>query len=139
MAPNAANAFNPVSKGDKRLNKFGEFLRITNLDELPQFFNVLLGDMSVVGPRAHPVKFHENYSSFIDHIRLRHLVKPGITGYAQINGFRGDKLNIEENKIFIKNRIEYDIKYIENWSLLLDIKIILRTVTNLLINKNHGI
>lgn len=111
-------------KGDSRVTKIGEVLRKTSLDELPQFINVLLGDMSVVGPRPHAVAHGEFYTQKIDDYMLRHMVKPGITGWAQINGWRGETDTLEK----MVGRIECDVYYIKNWSFLLDIKIIWRTV-----------
>ncbi|AEH46353.1 undecaprenyl-phosphate glucose phosphotransferase [Parageobacillus thermoglucosidasius] len=115
-------------KNDPRRTKFGAFLRKTSLDELPQFFNVLKGDMSVVGPRPERPYFVEKFKDEIPKYMIKHLVRPGITGWAQVCGLRGDTS--------IKDRIEYDIFYIENWSLLFDIKIILKTFSNGLVNKN---
>ena len=109
---------------DNRITKIGLLLRKLNLDELPQFFNVLIGQMSVVGPRPHMLKHTEDYSKLLDNYAVRHLSKPGITGWAQVNGFRGEIKKIED----LKNRIEYDIWYIENWTFLLDIKIVFLTV-----------
>ncbi|GGK30714.1 undecaprenyl-phosphate glucose phosphotransferase [Yeosuana aromativorans] len=119
-----------VTKEDNRLTRIGRFLRRTNLDELPQFINVLMGDMSVVGPRPHMLSYTEDYSKKIDKYNFifRHHVKPGITGLAQIKGYRGE---IETDKDII-NRVKYDIFYIENWSLLLDIKIVVQTFINAL-------
>lgn len=113
---------------DPRKTKFGSFLRKTSLDELPQFFNVLFGHMSVVGPRPERPHFVEQFKEEIPKYMVKHHVRPGITGWAQSNGLRGDT-SIEE-------RIEHDIFYIENWSLLFDIKIIWRTIWNGFINKN---
>ena len=114
-----------VSKNDKRVTKIGKFIRKTSIDELPQFINVLKGDMSVVGPRPHMLSYTDNYSKKIDKYSFifRHHVKPGVTGLAQIKGYRGEIKSDED----IINRIKYDIFYIENWSLLLDVKIILQT------------
>ncbi len=120
--------FIPTSKNDPRVTKFGKFLRRSNLDELPQIFNVLIGNMSLVGPRPHPIPYNNMYKEIVDELRLRHLVKPGITGWAQIHGLRGDVQDEEENKNRIRKRVEYDIWYIENWSFWLDIEIILLTV-----------
>jgi putative colanic acid biosysnthesis UDP-glucose lipid carrier transferase len=117
-----------ASKDDPRLTKLGAFMRKTNLDELPQFFNVLKGEMSVVGPRPHMLKHTEQYSSLIDNYLVRHFAKPGITGWAQVNGYRGETREINDMKM----RVEYDIWYIENWSFLLDIKIIFRTIFNMI-------
>ena len=115
-----------ATRNDKRLTRIGAFLRKTSIDELPQFFNVLAGSMSVVGPRPHMVKENEKYLKSIDKFMVRHFIKPGITGLAQVNGYRGE---IETNSDII-NRIKYDINYIENWTLLLDFKIIILTVFN---------
>jgi len=115
-----------VQKNDPRITKTGKFIRKTSIDELPQFFNVLLGDMSVVGPRPHMVSHTEMYAKRVDKFMVRHFIKPGITGLAQTNGFRGE---VETEKDII-NRVKYDIFYLENWSLLLDIKIIFATVVN---------
>ena len=117
-----------MKKNDSRVTKVGKFLRKTSLDELPQFFNVLKGDMSVVGPRPHMIKYTSKYSKKIDKydFTFRHNVKPGITGLAQISGFRGEI----KSDIDIVNRIKYDIFYIENWSLFFDLKIIFKTVLN---------
>lgn len=113
-------------KGDSRITKFGAFMRKTSMDELPQFFNVLLGNMSVVGPRPHMINLAKEYGELIDNYSVRHYTKPGITGWAQINGYRGETKELSD----MKNRVEYDIWYIENWSLLLDLKIIVRTMIN---------
>ncbi|MDE7386855.1 MAG: undecaprenyl-phosphate glucose phosphotransferase, partial [Muribaculaceae bacterium] len=110
---------------DPRKTRFGNFLRRTSLDELPQFINVLRGDMSVVGPRPHMVKQTEDYSRLIDRYMLRHVVKPGITGWAQVVGYRGATEELWQ----MEGRVEKDVWYIENWNLLLDIKIIIRTIT----------
>ncbi|RKD15079.1 undecaprenyl-phosphate glucose phosphotransferase [Pelobium manganitolerans] len=113
-----------VTRGDKRITKLGKFLRKSSIDELPQFFNVLKGDMSVVGPRPHMLKHTEEYSSIIMKYMIRHYQKPGVTGYAQVNGFRGE-IKTEDQLI---KRIEYDVWYIENWSIWLDLKIIIKTI-----------
>ena len=115
-----------VSKNDPRITKTGRFIRKTSIDELPQFFNVLLGDMSVVGPRPHMVSHTEMYAKRVDKFMVRHFIKPGITGLAQTNGYRGE---VESEKDII-NRVKYDIFYLENWSLLLDIKIVFLTILN---------
>jgi len=111
-------------KDDPRKTKFGEFLRKTNLDEIPQFINVLKGDMSVVGPRPHMLAHTEEFRERVGNYMLRHFVKPGITGWAQVNGWRGP--TDEDYKL--KKRVEFDLWYIENWTFWLDIKIILMTV-----------
>ncbi len=112
-----------VTRDDNRFTKLGRFLRKSSLDELPQFFNVLLGDMSVVGPRPHMLKHTEDYSRILDEYMIRHFVKPGVTGWAQVNGFRGE---IKEHE-HLRKRVEHDIWYLENWSLWLDLKIIFLT------------
>jgi len=113
-----------ATKGDSRLTPIGGFLRQTSLDELPQFMNVLLGDMSIVGPRPHAVAHNEQYRSLIKGYMLRHKVKPGITGLAQINGWRGETDTIDK----MEKRIEFDLEYIRHWSIWLDLKIIFLTV-----------
>lgn len=115
-----------ATQGDARVTKVGAFLRRTNIDELPQFFNVLWGNMSVVGPRPHMLKHTKQYSELINNYLVRHYAKPGITGWAQVNGFRGETKELGD----MKDRVDYDIWYIENWSFLLDIKIIFQTVFN---------
>ena len=117
-----------ATKNDDRITSLGKFLRKTSLDELPQFWNVLKGEMSVVGPRPHMLKHTEEYRQTISKFLVRHYAKPGITGWAQINGFRGETKELED----MKNRVEADIWYVENWSLLLDIRIVLVTVWNML-------
>lgn len=115
-------------KNDPRVTKFGLFLRKSNIDELPQFINVLFGDMSVVGPRPHMIKHTVEYSALIDKYMLRHLAKPGITGWAQVNGYRGETKELYQ----MEKRVEYDVWYIENWSFFLDLKIIYLTVFNMI-------
>jgi len=114
------------------VTKFGVFLRRISLDELPQFFNVLQGKMSIVGPRPHALAHNEFYKESVDAYMLRHKVKPGITGWAQIHGFRGETDTLEK----MQSRVEYDLFYIENWSLWLDIKIIVRTIFSGFTSKN---
>ena len=128
MTPNKNAHLHQATKGDLRITKMGAFIRKTSIDELPQFFNVLFGDMSVVGPRPHMVSHTNMYAQRIDKFMVRHFVKPGITGLAQVSGFRGE---VETDNDII-NRVKYDIFYIENWSLLLDIKIIIQTLSNAL-------
>lgn len=128
MAPNK-NADNiQATKNDMRITKIGRFLRSTSIDELPQFYNVFFGTMSVVGPRPHMVKHTNEYAASVDKYMVRHFVKPGITGLAQVRGYRGE---IEQDAD-IQNRIKFDIFYIENWSLFLDLKIIVQTILNAL-------
>ncbi|MBU3680529.1 MAG: undecaprenyl-phosphate glucose phosphotransferase [Flavobacterium sp.] len=116
-----------ASKNDPRVTKIGRFIRKTSIDEMPQFLNVLLGDMSVVGPRPHLWSQNKAYGNKIKKYMVRHYVKPGITGLAQVRGFRGEIENDED----MINRIKYDVFYIENWSLILDLKIIAQTVINI--------
>ena len=111
-------------KGDPRITPFGGFIRRTSLDELPQFINVLQGRMSIVGPRPHAVAHNEEYRQLIKAYMVRHKVKPGITGWAQVNGHRGETDTIEK----MQARVEYDLEYLRNWSLGLDLQIIVRTV-----------
>ncbi|MCO6524489.1 MAG: exopolysaccharide biosynthesis polyprenyl glycosylphosphotransferase, partial [Candidatus Schmidhempelia sp.] len=113
-----------VTKGDARLTPVGAFLRRTSLDELPQFLNVLWGDMSIVGPRPHAIVHNEYYRNIIIGYMLRHKVKPGITGWAQINGYRGETDTLDK----MEKRVQYDLEYIHNWGVSLDIKIILLTI-----------
>lgn len=115
-----------ATKNDPRKTKFGDLLRRTSIDELPQFINVLKGDMSIVGPRPHMLKHTEDYTRLVDHYMVRHAVKPGITGWAQVNGYRG----LTDQLWKMERRVEHDVWYIENWSFLLDLKIIVRTVMN---------
>ncbi len=117
------NEAKQVSKKDSRVTKIGHFLRKSNLDELPQFFNVFIGNMSLVGPRPHMLEHTLSFSKRVDDYMLRHFVKPGITGWAQINGYRGEIRETEQ----LRQRTIYDIWYEENWSLWLDLRIIFRT------------
>ena len=113
-------------ENDIRVTKIGSFMRKTSIDELPQFLNVLIGNMSVVGPRPHIPSLSSEYQKDVDDYFKRHAVKPGITGLAQVSGYRGEI----KKRSDIKNRVRLDIFYIENWSFLLDVKIILMTVFN---------
>lgn len=126
MMPNKDAHLYQATRGDQRITKVGKFIRKTSIDELPQFFNVLFGDMSVVGPRPHMVSHTLMYAKKIDKFMVRHFVKPGITGLAQTSGFRGE---VETDKDII-GRVRYDIFYIENWSLLLDFKVVIQTFIN---------
>ena len=117
-----------ATKGDMRITKVGAFLRKSSLDEFPQFFNVFIGDMSIVGPRPHMLKHTEEYSALIQTYMVRQLVKPGITGAAQVKGYRGETRELED----MEGRVRLDVWYIENWSLSLDINIIFHTVWNAL-------
>ncbi len=120
--------FNQTVKNDSRVTKVGAFLRKTNFDELPQFFNVLWGNMSVIGPRPHAVQHSIESKEQIDNYLLRHLIKPGITGWAQVNGYRGETSDI----FLMKKRVEFDIWYIENWTPWLDMKVIIMTIYSMI-------
>jgi len=113
-----------ASRSDTRVTRFGAFLRRTSMDELPQFVNVLEGRMSIVGPRPHAVAHNEMYRKLIKGYMLRHKVKPGITGWAQVNGLRGETETLEK----MKARIDFDLDYLRNWSLRLDLYIIAKTI-----------
>ncbi|MBR0082953.1 MAG: exopolysaccharide biosynthesis polyprenyl glycosylphosphotransferase [Bacteroidales bacterium] len=113
---------------DPRKTKFGDFLRRSSIDELPQFINVLKGDMSIIGPRPHMELHTEMYTKLVDEYLVRHMVKPGLTGWAQVNGCRGETKTTEA----MADRVRYDIWYIEHWSIGLDIKIMLKTVAQIL-------
>ena len=115
-----------ATEGDARITKFGAWLRKSSLDELPQFFNVFMGDMSIVGPRPHMLLHTEEYSELINKYMVRQLVKPGITGVAQVRGYRGETKELQD----MEGRVRFDVWYIENWSLSLDINIILQTIWN---------
>ncbi|MDV1192051.1 undecaprenyl-phosphate glucose phosphotransferase, partial [Raoultella planticola] len=121
-----------ATRGDPRVTRFGAFLRRTSLDELPQFINVLQGRMSIVGPRPHAVAHNEEYRVLVDNYMIRHKVKPGITGLAQISGFRGETDTLDK----MEKRIHYDLEYIQSWSLFLDLKIIFLTFFRGFVGKN---
>jgi putative colanic acid biosynthesis UDP-glucose lipid carrier transferase len=116
-----------AEKSDPRTTWIGQFLRRSNLDEIPQFYNVLRGEMSVVGPRPHMLKHTELYSAVIDRYMVRHLIKPGISGWAQVNGYRGETRTMEQ----MEGRVKYDVWYLENWTFMLDLKIISITILNM--------
>lgn len=128
----ARDAAGRLKPDAERLTRVGRFIRATSLDELPQLLNVLLGDMSLVGPRPHAVAHNVQFAQVIDDYLSRHRVKPGITGWAQINGLRGETDTPEK----MRARVEHDLYYIDNWSLLLDIKILLLTPLRGFVNKN---
>ena len=113
-----------ATKDDPRITRLGRLLRRTNVDELPQLVNVLAGEMSLVGPRPHAVAHNEEYAKIIDGYLVRHRVKPGITGWAQVNGLRGETASPE----LMRQRVQFDLDYIENWSLKFDLKILLLTL-----------
>ena len=126
MRINAESDSKQATSADPRKTRFGEFLRKTSIDELPQFYNVWRGDMSIVGPRPHMLAHTEMYSKIIDKYMMRHTVKPGITGWAQVRGFRGPTPEVW----MMEKRVEYDVWYAENWNFMLDLKIILLTIIN---------
>ncbi len=128
MKKNGDANIKQATANDKRITRLGKFLRKTSIDELPQFFNVLFGKMSVIGPRPHMLKHTEEYKKLVDKFMVRHTVKPGITGYAQVRGFRGEIKKIKD----MKDRIKFDNFYVENWSMWFDIKIIFLTIGNLI-------
>jgi len=119
-------------RGDNRVTRIGQWLRMTSIDEIPQFFNVLKGDMSIVGPRPHAAAHDSYYADLISGYAFRHHVKPGITGWAQVNGFRGETPTVNS----MKERVDHDIWYVDNWSLLLDVQIILRTAVEVVRGRN---
>ncbi|MDE5930840.1 MAG: sugar transferase, partial [Muribaculaceae bacterium] len=126
MKVNASADNCQATRHDPRKTRVGDFLRKTSLDELPQFINVWKGDMSIVGPRPHMLKHTKEYSELIDRYMVRHMVKPGITGWAQVNGYRG----LTDELWKMERRVEFDTWYIENWTFFLDLKIMVRTVIN---------
>jgi lipopolysaccharide/colanic/teichoic acid biosynthesis glycosyltransferase len=127
----APDDFKQATVGDPRITPIGHFLRKSSLDELPQFLNVLRGDMSIVGPRPHAIRHNQQFAGSIAELMRRHYVKPGITGLAQINGARGETRTIND----MRRRVELDLAYIRNWSLWLDLKIILLTPIRGFINR----
>jgi putative colanic acid biosysnthesis UDP-glucose lipid carrier transferase len=128
MCVNGDSDLKQAEKNDTRITRIGKYLRQYNLDELPQFFNVLIGDMSIIGPRPHMLKHTEDYSKTINKFMVRHFIKPGITGLSQVKGYRGETKDPE----MMRRRVQVDIFYIENWSFLLDMKILFLTVFNML-------
>lgn len=134
MAVNAKADEMQATKNDARITRIGKFLRKTNLDEFPQFFNVFKGDMSVVGPRPHMLKHTEEYKKLVEFYLVRHYVKPGITGWAQVSGYRGETDELWK----MKKRVEYDMEYIEEWSFDWDVEIVWKTVFSRLAFFNAG-
>ena len=126
MRVNAEADSTQATSNDPRKTKVGDFLRRTSLDELPQFINVWRGDMSIVGPRPHMLAHTEQYKALIDRYMIRHMVKPGITGWAQVCGYRGNT----DELIKMEKRVRADVWYIEHWSIMLDIKIFIKTIVN---------
>jgi putative colanic acid biosynthesis UDP-glucose lipid carrier transferase len=124
MKPNKDADQKQATLNDDRVTFLGKFIRKTSLDEFPQFFNVLRGEMSLVGPRPHMIKHTTDYSKIVDEYMVRQFIKPGITGWAQVNGYRGEITNAEQ----IKMRVNKDLWYLENWTLWLDIRILFLTV-----------
>ncbi|MFN8282957.1 MAG: undecaprenyl-phosphate glucose phosphotransferase [Chitinophagales bacterium] len=128
MYINSDAHYKQATRFDQRITPIGKFLRKTNLDELPQFINVFFGQMSVIGPRPHMLRHTQEYSKIIDKFMVRHFVKPGITGWAQVNGYRGETREVTD----MEGRVRADVWYIENWSFALDLKIIIMTIINML-------
>lgn len=128
MVTEGDKEFVQATRGDSRITRAGKFLRKSSLDEIPQFINVLIGDMSLIGPRPHPIKLNEQFIPLIANLMSRHYAKPGITGLAQCMGYRGETKDLGD----MENRIRLDRYYIENWSLWLDIKIVILTVVSLI-------
>lgn len=123
-----------ANSNDPRITKIGKFIRKTNIDELPQFFNVFVGQMSVVGPRPHMLKHTDQYSRLIDYYKTRHFIKPGITGWAQVNGFRGETDQLWK----MQKRVEYDMAYLYKWNFWWDLSIVFQTMFNIKSYKNSG-
>jgi putative colanic acid biosysnthesis UDP-glucose lipid carrier transferase len=134
MTPNDYSDTHQAIKSDPRVTRIGAFLRASSIDEMPQFLNVLRGEMSVVGPRPHTVKMNQMFKSKIEKYNSRHKIKPGITGLAQVKGYRGEIKNPHQ----IRSRVKLDYFYIQNWSLLMDIKICVRTVIELIKNRENA-
>lgn len=134
MSLNENSDTQQATKGDARITPIGAFMRKTNLDEMPQFFNVLIGNMSIVGPRPHMLSQTKKYSELINEYMVRHFAKPGITGWAQVTGFRGETQTLEE----MEGRVKRDVWYIENWTFWLDMKIIALTVVNMIMGDDKA-
>jgi putative colanic acid biosynthesis UDP-glucose lipid carrier transferase len=120
--------YNQATPSDPRITRLGKYLRKTSLDELPQFWNVLIGNMSVIGPRPHPVPLNMASLETVENYMLRHIVKPGISGWAQVNGCRGETKDIAD----MQKRVDHDLYYIHRWNLFFDIQIVLQTVINVI-------
>ena len=123
-----------ATKGDDRVTRWGYIMRKTSLDETPQFINVLMGDMSIVGPRPHMLKHTDEFTELVDGYMLRHQVKPGVTGWSQVNGYRGEIRKPED----LENRVKFDLWYIDHWSFFLDLRIIFKTMTLCFGNDSHA-
>ena len=135
MRKNPHSEVRQATKGDDRVTRWGYIMRKTSLDETPQFINVLMGDMSIVGPRPHMLKHTDEFTELVDGYMLRHQVKPGVTGWSQVNGYRGEIRKPED----IENRVKFDLWYIDNWSFFLDLRIIFKTVTLCFGNDSHAL
>ena len=135
MRKNPHSEVRQATKGDDRVTRWGYIMRKTSLDETPQFINVLMGDMSIVGPRPHMLKHTDEFTELVDGYMLRHQAKPGVTGWSQVNGYRGEIRKPED----IENRVKFDLWYIDNWSFLLDLRIIFKTVTLCFGNDSHAL
>ena len=135
MRQNSQSDVRQATKGDERVTRWGYIMRKTSLDETPQFINVLLGDMSIVGPRPHMLKHTDDFTEMVDGYMLRHQVKPGVTGWSQVNGYRGEIRKVED----IQNRVKFDLWYIDNWSFLLDLRIIFKTMSLCFGNDSHAL
>jgi putative colanic acid biosynthesis UDP-glucose lipid carrier transferase len=134
MTPNEYADTRQATKGDPRITRIGAFLRNTSLDEMPQFLNVLMGEMSIIGPRPHTIPMNQTFKTQMGRYNSRHKIRPGITGLAQVSGFRGEI----ENDFQIRSRVKLDCFYIHNWSFVLDMVIIVRTVRELLFHKGNA-
>jgi putative colanic acid biosynthesis UDP-glucose lipid carrier transferase len=132
MRTEAAESFRQATRGDSRVTRIGRLLRASSIDELPQLLNVLRGEMSLVGPRPHEVSMNAEYADQIDDYLVRHKIKPGITGWAQVNGARGETRSLQD----MERRLSYDLAYVDNWSLWLDLQILLRTVGVFIFDEN---
>ena len=134
MRQNPHSEVRQATKGDERVTRWGYIMRKTSLDETPQFINVLMGDMSIVGPRPHMLKHTDEFTELVDGYMLRHQVKPGVTGWSQVNGYRGEIKKVED----IRNRVKFDLWYIDHWSFFLDLRIIFKTMTLCFGNDRHA-
>src|SRR5690606_4828191 len=134
MRVNSDSDSRQATRNDDRITRIGRFLRKTSLDELPQFFNVWQGHMSVVGPRPHMLKHTEEYRVIIDHYMARQFLKPGITGWAQVNGYRGETTDPR----LMERRVAHDIWYLENWTAMLDVRIVFLTIINVLVGEKNA-
>ena len=134
MRENPQSEVRQATKGDERVTRWGYIMRKTSLDETPQFINVLMGDMSIVGPRPHMLKHTDEFTELVDGYMLRHQVKPGVTGWSQVNGYRGEIRKVED----LENRVKFDLWYIDHWNFFLDLRIIFKTMTLCFGNDSHA-